>query len=74
VIYFKSVLIGIGVAVLGCVIVPIARVAWATRKARIGGMTIGFSLIDVAHYWVFWVCCILLFIGGFASSLFVLKK
>jgi len=70
----KRVLTGRGAVVLECVIVPVALVIWAARKTGVGGATIGFSPIDVVHSRDFGTFFILLFMGGFISSILFLKK
>ena len=75
--YFKSVLIGLGTVLVGCMVAPIALVIWAscmTRKSGIGAASIGFSPIQIMHSTDFWVFIIVLFTAGFLLSVLFLKR
>jgi hypothetical protein len=75
--YFKSVLIGLGTVLVGCVVAPIALVIWAswmTRKSGIGAAAIGFSPIQIMHSMGFWIFIIVLFSAGFFLSVLFLKR
>ncbi len=73
-IYLKSALIGLGTVLLGCVVVPIAMLIWASWKTESEGITIGFSPMLLAHSVGFWAFIIVLFTAGFVPSIFFLKK
>ena len=75
--YFKSVLIGLGTVLVGCVVAPIALVIWAswmTRKSGIRAESIGFSPIQIMHSMDFWIFIIVLFTAGFLLSVLLLKR
>jgi hypothetical protein len=75
--YFKSVLIGLGTVLVGCVLAPIALVIWGTwmtRKRGIGAESIGFSPIQIMHSMDFWAFIIVLFTAGFFLSVLFLKR
>ena len=74
-IYLKSVFIGLGTVLLGCVVAPIAVLIWASWKTETGVMTtVGFSPIFLWHSVGFWTFIFVLFAAGFASSVFFLRK
>ena len=83
--YVKSVLIGLGTVLLGCVVTPIAMmIGWisksnTTDKAGPGeSQAVSFSPMGLenhlAHSFGFWVFILALFSAGFLPSLFFLKK
>jgi hypothetical protein len=71
-IYFKSVLVGLGTVLLGCVITPIAFMIWVSWKS--GQDTVSFSPIGLWHSFGFWVFIIALFSAGFLPSVYFLKR
>ena len=75
--YFKSVLIGLGTVLVGCVVAPIALVIWANwiaRRSGIGAASVGFSPIQIMHSMEFWIFVIAMFIAGFLLSVWFLKR
>ena len=73
-IYFKSALIGLGTVLLGVSVTPIAMLLWASWKSESGEISIGFSPMGLAHSVTFWVFIIALFLAGFVSSIFFMRK
>ena len=73
-IYFKSVLIGLGTVLLGCLVVPIAILVWASWKSQGEAALVSFSPIRLAHSFGFWVLISMLFAAGFVPSVFFLKR
>lgn len=82
--YFKSVLVGLGTVLLGCVVTPIAMMIWWISKSSTAhgagpgeGQAISFSPRGLenhlAHSLSFWVFIIALFSAGFLASLYFLK-
>ena len=86
--YFKSVLVGLGTVLLGCVVTPIAMITWwiwkpnSTNKAAPAGpgesLAVSFSPMGLqnhlAHSLEFWVFIIALFSAGFLASIYFLKR
>jgi hypothetical protein len=74
-IYFKSLLVGLCAVLLGCVLAPIAMLVWASWVSQSGdGATVSFSPMGLLHSLSFWIFIILLFLAGFVSSVFFLKR
>lgn len=88
-IYFKSVLVGIGTMLLGCLVMPVAMMLWwfgkannlAANKAETGpgeGLAVSFSPMGLgshlAHSLGFWVFVVVLFCAGFLIALRFQKK
>ena len=86
--YFKSVLVGLGTVLLGCVVSPMAMVLWwiwtsnTANKAGATGprerQTVSFSPMGLedhlAHSLAFWVFILALFSAGFLASVYVLNR
>ena len=70
-IYFKGVLIGFGIVLLGCLIAPVAFLIWGALKSQ---GTFSFSPMGLANHLAhslgFWVFIIVLFTAGFVTSVF----
>jgi hypothetical protein len=81
-IYFKSVLVGLGTALLGCVVTPIVmmvRVFWRASKAAPTGpgeqQTVSFSLLGfINHFWWFSPFIVVLFCVGFLLSVYSQRR
>ena len=75
-IYFKSVLIGLGAVLLGCVVTPIAMTMWISWKSGVD--TVSFSPMGLANHLAhslgFWVFIVALFSAGFLPSVHFLKR
>jgi hypothetical protein len=86
--YFKSVLVGLGTVLLGCLVTPIALVIWWSWKSETANkagpagpgevQTVSFSPMGLenhlAHSLGFWVFIIALFSAGFLPSVYFLKR
>jgi hypothetical protein len=70
--YFRSVLVGLGTVLLGCVVTPIAFVIWVGWKS--GQDTVSFSPRGLWHHLGSWVFVIALFCAGFLPSLYFLRR
>jgi hypothetical protein len=84
-IYFKSVLVGLGTALLGCVVTPTVMmvwVFWSASKAAPPGLTgpgeqqtVSFSLLGfINHFWWFLPFIVVLFCAGFLLSYWRTRK
>ena len=83
-IYFKSVLVGLGTALLGCIVAPIAVMIWyfwkATKDApaRPGPgetLTVSFSPLGfINHFPWFWWFITALGIAGFLISVYLRRR
>jgi hypothetical protein len=77
-IYVKGVLIGFGTVLLGCLVMPIALMIWASWNSQGGGTTVSFSPLGLvnhlAHSLGFWMFFIVLFTVGFVPSVFFRKR
>ena len=86
--HFKSVLVGLGTVLLGCVVTPIAMMIWWIWKSSTANeagpagpgerQAISFSPMGLenhlAHSLGFWVFIIALFSAGFLASVHFLKR
>jgi len=73
-IYVKSVLIGLGTVLFGCLVTPIAMLIWASWKSKGEAALISFSPTGLAHSLGFWIFIIVLFTAGVVPSVFFLKR
>ena len=77
-IYFKGVLIGFGIVLLGCLVTSIALILWASWKSQGGAATVSFSPMGLvnhlAHSLGFWAFTVVLFTAGFVTSVFFPKR
>jgi hypothetical protein len=73
-IHFKSVVARLGTVLLGCLVVPIAMLVWASWKSQGEPALVSFSPNSLAHSLGFWVFAIVLFIVGFVPSTYFLKR
>lgn len=78
--YFKGVAIGLGTAVLGCIVTPVVIMLWwLWRSYRAGEQTVSFSPMGfinhfgLARPW-FWLFIIALFFAGFLISMKLQKR
>ena len=77
-IYFKSVLVGLGTALLGCVLTAIAMIVWVSWRAskavptgRGEQLTVSFSPMGfINHFWWFLPLIFALFCVGFLRSVY----
>lgn len=84
--YFKSVLVGLGTVLSGCVITPIAMMIWliwkSSKEAGAAGpgegRAISFSPMGLenhlTHSLGFWIFIFALFSAGFLPSVYFLKR
>jgi hypothetical protein len=82
--YFKSVLIGLGTVLLGCVVAPIVGMIWYFWKASKaappapGGsgerLTVSFSPLGLMNHAPFWWFIIALFSVGFFFSVYLQRR
>lgn len=81
-IYFKSVLVGLGTALLGCVVTPIVMIVWVSwraSKAAPSGpgeqVTVSFSPLGfINHFWWFFPFILALFCLGFLLSVYLRRR
>ncbi len=72
--YLKSMFIGLGTVVLGCLVTPIAMLIWASWRSKGEAALVSFSPTGLAHSLGFWFFIIVLFTAGFVPSVFFLKR
>ena len=77
-IYFKSMLVGFGTVLLGCLVAAIAMMFWAAWKSHGGAATVSFTPMGLAYHLAhssgFWVFIVVLFTAGFVPSVFFSKR
>src|SRR5579862_9451013 len=75
--YFKSVLAGLGTVLLGCVVAPIGMMAWTSWNSH-SETTVSFSPMGLtnhlSHSLGFWVFILVLFTAGLVPYAFFAKR
>jgi len=81
-VYFKSLLVGLGTALFGCVVTPIVMMVWAawraSKAAPIGPgeqQAVSFSPLGfINHFWWFSPFIVVLFCAGFLLSVYLQRR